>query len=31
LNAPALLKDVSQGNKFVDGIAEKTVNGRLAA
>jgi putative transposase len=31
LNAPALLKEVWQGNTFVDGIAEKKVNGRLAA
>jgi transposase-like protein len=31
LNAPALLKEVYQGNKFVDGVAEKKVNGRLAA
>ena len=31
LNAPALLKEVCQGNKFVDGVAEKKVNGRLAA
>jgi hypothetical protein len=31
LNAPALLKEVCQGNTFVDGVAEKKVNGRLAA
>jgi hypothetical protein len=31
LNAPALLKDVYQGNKFVDGVAGKKVNGRLPA
>jgi hypothetical protein len=28
---PALLKEVCQGNTFVDGVAEKKVNGRLAA
>ena len=31
LNAPALLKEVYQGSKFVDGVAEKKVNRRLAA
>jgi len=31
LNAPALLKEVWDGNKFVAGVAQKKVNGRLAA
>jgi transposase-like protein len=31
LNAPALLKEVHQGDKFVDGVAEKKINGRIAA
>lgn len=31
LNAPRLLADVYQGKKFVDGVAVKKGNGRLAA
>ena len=31
LNAPRLLEDVYQGKKFVDGVAVKKGNGRLAA
>lgn len=31
LNAPHLLEEVYKGRKFVDGVAVKKVNGRLAA
>lgn len=31
LNAPELLEEVYQGKKFIDGVAVKKVNGRLAA
>ena len=31
LNTPMLLEDVYQGKKFVDGVAVRKVNGRLAA
>lgn len=31
LNAPRLLENVYQGKKFVDGVAVKKGNGRLAA
>lgn len=31
LNAPHLVEEVYKGKKFVDGVAVKKVNGRLAA